>query len=139
MALIELKGNPSRSELRRFGALWFPGFLILIGTLAWYRSGMDRGVIGLWVAAVCVAGASLLFDAFRRLLYFACIYAAYPIGWGLSHLLLAGVYFLVMTPLGLITRGIGRDPLQRRFERSAETYWRRRRQPTSVRRYFRQY
>ena len=46
------------------------------------------------------------------------------VGRGLSWLLLAPVYFLVMTPLGLFTRRGSRDPLSRRFEAERDTYWR---------------
>jgi hypothetical protein len=40
-----------------------------------------------------------------------------------SHLLLLVVYYLVLTPIGLLMRLIGYDPLQRRFDRSAQSYW----------------
>ncbi len=139
MAVIELKLNPSPEEMRRFSGLWFPGFLVLLGLLAWHRSGLGGGTLGLVAAAGCVATATILSGTFARLLYFGCIYAAYPIGWVVSHLLLMGIYYLVMTPIGLLIRATGRDPLHRRFEESADTYWSPRKQPSNVRRYFRQY
>ena len=33
------------------------------------------------------------------------------------------IFFLVVTPTGILMRLTGRDPLNRRFERSASTYW----------------
>jgi len=40
-----------------------------------------------------------------------------------TRIILAFVYFLVLTPIGLIKRAMGWDPLQRRADRS-DTYWR---------------
>jgi hypothetical protein len=45
----------------------------------------------------------------------------------------------VFTPIGLFFRLIGRDPLHRRFQPEADTYWVGRRPATDVRRYFRQF
>jgi Mn2+/Fe2+ NRAMP family transporter len=42
-----------------------------------------------------------------------------------SRILLAAFFFLIVTPIGLIRRCFGKDPLNRRSGRS-ETYWRRR-------------
>ncbi|MFD3484643.1 MULTISPECIES: hypothetical protein [unclassified Streptomyces] len=45
---------------------------------------------------------------------------------GIRHLaasvLLAAVYLLVITPIGLVARVV-RDPLRRRPDRGAPTYW----------------
>src|SRR6185295_20067313 len=40
-----------------------------------------------------------------------------------TRIILAVIYFLVLTPIGVIKRATGWDPLNRRSE-SAETYWR---------------
>jgi hypothetical protein len=40
----------------------------------------------------------------------------------MRNVLLFLLYFLVVTPAGLIAR-IGRDPLSREWDRAAKTYW----------------
>jgi hypothetical protein len=40
----------------------------------------------------------------------------------MRDILLFLLYFLVVTPAGLIAR-VGRDPLSREWDRAAETYW----------------
>lgn len=40
----------------------------------------------------------------------------------MRNVLLFLLYFLVVTPAGLLAR-IGRDPLSREWDRSASTYW----------------
>ena len=43
-----------------------------------------------------------------------------PIAWTVSHLLAGGVaYFLVATPIALVLRALGRDPMRRSFDRRA--------------------
>jgi len=68
------------------------------------------------------------------------MYAAFPIGWTVSHVLLAVVYFAVLTPTGLGLRLLGYDPMSRR-DRSEEktSYWERECAPENRERYFRQF
>ena len=49
--------------------------------------------------------------------------AAFPIGWTVSHLLLGSIFYLVITPIGLLLRALGHDPMERKFDREAKTYW----------------
>jgi hypothetical protein len=48
---------------------------------------------------------------------------AFPIGFVVSHVVLAVLFFGVLTPVGLILRLLGRDPLQRHFESDKKSYW----------------
>ena len=44
-------------------------------------------------------------------MFLGWMYAAFPIGWTISHLLLLAVYYFVLTPVGLALRLTGRDPV----------------------------
>ena len=63
----------------------------------------------------------------------------YPLGWVVGHLLLAILYFAVVTPIGLALRLAGRDPMNRRFDDQSSTYWRSHRPPDDDTSYYRQY
>jgi len=136
--MIEINKNPSQRDLRWFGAglLAFAG---LVSAMLYWRTGsanVPRYILSLG------ALTTLLYYAvppLRRRVYLAWMYAAYPIGWALSHILLAAVYYLVVTPIGFTMRVLGRDPLDRRFDRSAGTYWVPHDPGTDVKRYFRQF
>ena len=65
--------------------------------------------------------------------------AAVPIGWTISHLVLGIVFFAVVTPIGLLMRLLGRDPMDRRFDPNAKTYWAQRLPVGATDRYFRQF
>ena len=122
MALIERKGAASPRELRIFGAL-LAGFGSLIAALVLYRTGS-------WTAAGIIGGVTFLICAFyyavpgvRPVVFSAWMGVFYPIGWLISHAMLAGIYYLVITPIALIGRLFGRDPLRLKRDSSASTYW----------------
>ena len=65
---------------------------------------------------------------------------AFPIGFVLSYVIMAMLFYVVFAPVGLVLRLVGKDPLDRRFLPDAPTYWvdaRARRAPK--RDYFRQF
>ena len=71
--------------------------------------------------------------------YLASAYAALPIGLVVSYLILGVIYYLVLTPVGLLLRLRGYDPLSREWEPNAGTYWIRREALRDTDRYFRQF
>ena len=58
-----------------------------------------------------------------RLVYVGLMVAVFPIGWVVSHLLMTLFYFLFLTPIGILMRLLGNDPMQRRLDRDATSYW----------------
>ena len=49
--------------------------------------------------------------------------ATWPIGWAVSSLTLALLYYVIFTPMGLTFKLIGRDAMKRHLDRAAPTYW----------------
>jgi hypothetical protein len=74
-----------------------------------------------------------------RPLYVVWMALAMPIGWAVSHLILLAVFYLVITPIGLVMRACGYDPLERRFDRTAKTYWHDLEQNPTFDQYFKQF
>ncbi|MEX0936449.1 MAG: SxtJ family membrane protein [Pirellulales bacterium] len=139
MALIEINRNPSHRELRQFACIWLPAFAALVGGLLWYHFGWWQAAATLWTLALVAAVVGWLAPQGMRLVYLGWMYAALPIGWTVSHLLMAAVYYLLITPIGLVMRLVGRDSMQRRFDRSAATYWEAHAPQRDIARYFRQF
>jgi len=138
MALLEINRNPSRRDLAWFGLVLFLFFLVIGGVLGRaLASDVARYVA--WAAGAILALAYYAVPGWRRPMFVGWMYAAYPIGFVMSHLLLGVVYFGVVTPIGLLMRAMGHDPMTRRFDRSATTYWVERQQVSDVKRYFRQF
>jgi hypothetical protein len=136
--MIEINRNPSRSELMLFGVL-LGLFLALAGAVAFWRFGAARVAYVLWAAAAAAPLVYFALPPVRRPLYLGWMYAAFPIGWAVSHAVMAAAFFGVVTPTGLVMRLFGRDPLARRLDPGAATYWTPRRRAPDRSRYFRQY
>jgi len=137
--LIEVNRNPTRRQLRWFAALVFPLFWGWVAFLVHRRADLPRVAVAIAAAAVAISIAGLVSPAFMRRVWIGMMVGLSPIGWVMSHLILALIYYLVLTPVGLALRAAGRDPLHRRFERDARSYWIDRPDRPEVERYFRQY
>src|SRR6476660_6758832 len=115
MALIEFKDNPSDRELRQFAALWLPLFCAGVACVVFYRSGSATVALTIAVGGLLIGLIGAKRVAFIRPVFLGSMLAAYPVGWVVSHALLAAIYYLVVAPMGLLLRLAGYDPLQRRF------------------------
>ena len=122
MALIELNKTPSRRELLLFGAL-FALFFGLIGGLIWWKFQTPTVAYVLWSVAALITVLFYTIRPIRKPIYLGWIHIAFPIGWVISHTAMAVIYYLVFTPIGFTMRLFGRDPMERRFDRQAASYW----------------
>lgn len=139
MAVISINWKPSSRELRWFGALLMLFVVVVAGFWNW-KTGQEAGPIILVGVGWAIGLVGLVAPQAIRWVYVGWMVAAFPIGWGISHLLLAAIFFGVIMPIGLILRVLGRDPMRKSFDRSASTYWiARPTEPTDSKRYFRQF
>ncbi|AWT60598.1 MAG: hypothetical protein DF168_01813 [Candidatus Moanabacter tarae] len=138
MSLIRINRNPSRKDLILFGFLWII-FFGAFGTLFFYKWHSIYLGLTLWFLAIITPITGLLLPSFMRLVYIGMAYATSPIGFILSYVILALVYYLVVTPIGLAMRIARYDPMKKRFASEAESYWIKREPRTSIKRYFRQF
>ena len=122
MSVVQINKNPTRRELNQFGFIWL-GFLALFGVVAYFKFSSPLAARWLWIAAVVVPIVGWLVPAFMRLVFLGMSYLAWPIGFVVSHVVLAAVYYLVLTPIGLLTRLFGYDSMKKRFDPEAESYW----------------
>jgi hypothetical protein len=124
MSLIRINRNPSGRQLATFALAWLV-FLGLFGWESWHRGRHTAAEIA-WILAAAVPLAGLPSPGFLRLVYLAMSYATYPVGVVLSRVLLALVYYLALTPIGLTMRLFRYDPLTRRIDPKAQSHWVRR-------------
>jgi|WetSurMetagenome_2_1015567.scaffolds.fasta_scaffold518317_2 hypothetical protein len=136
MTWKELNLNPSDREVRTFSVLWLLAFGLFGGLAAWRGSGSAPAFLGVALAGGLIG---LALPQLMRRVYVVWMIAAFPIGWTISLVLQAVVFYAVLTPIGVALRMAGRDPLGRRFDRNATTYWVTRRRRDDVDGYFRQF
>ncbi len=139
MSVIEINTDPTRRQLNQFGFIWM-GFVAFFGAVAFFKFHNSSLARGLWVAAVVVPIVGWIFPRFMRWVFLGMSYLAFPIGFVVSHVVLAVVYYLVLTPIGLLTRLFGYDSMKRRFDPGVKSYWVERSAATvDSKRYFRQF
>ena len=111
------------TELRKFGLLF--GIIgAVAGTyLAWKGSPFWPWVLG---AAGCFALTGVVAPRLLRPIYAGWMKLAFVLAWINTRLLLGLFFYLVMTPIGLILRVMGKDLLDEGIDRAASSYWVRR-------------
>jgi hypothetical protein len=139
MPLIEIDWHPGPRQLRVFGVSAMVASAILAAGLVWLW-----GAALVWALVVLALGATILLTSLlslpaARAVYLVLTVVAMPIGCVVSFVLLAAFYLLLLTPVGLFFRAIGRDPLCRGFNRHADSYWRRRHPSADTDQYFHQF
>ena len=118
----------SKAELRKFG-LTVGGAFVVLGGISWWR-GHELPPRVLWTLAalLIVPGAiapAVLGPVHRVWMAFATV-----LGHVNTRIILTALFYLVMTPVGLIMR-LFRDPLDRSLRDRSTTQWIKR-EPQSV-------
>lgn len=139
MAVLEIKWNLSRRELKMFAALWFPLACAMICFLVYKATGSWPVARNLAIIGAVLAAVGFFVPLFAHWLYVGWMVAAFPVGWTISHLLMGLIYYAVFTPMGLIMRLCGRDSMGRKFDPAADSYWVTHTPPKDKRQYFKQY
>jgi Na+/proline symporter len=138
MAMIEIKKDPSRKELAWFGLLLLC-FCGIIGALLYWKFDKPAAARIVWISGAALALIYYVIPPLRRPIFLGWMYAAFPIGFVISYVLMAIIYYAVVTPIGVIMRILGRDSMCRRFDGDAASYWHERRAEEAQDRYFRQF
>ena len=145
--MIEINLRPDRSTLRQFGLIAVIGFGA-VAAFAHYEIlifSMGLGAARPWVTNLFMGLAAyaglfaLIYPKANLPVYVGLTVVTYPIGFVLSYVVLGALFFGIITPTGLVMRILGRDPLERKFEPDAQTYWKDCRPPRDKSSYFRQF
>jgi len=112
---------PDARELRSFGLLTGAIIAGLFGLLLpWLKdAALPRWP---WAVAVPLAIAALIAPRALRGVYAVWMRIGRVLGAVNTRIILGILFFLVITPVGIVMRLFGRDPLARRFDASAPTY-----------------
>jgi hypothetical protein len=129
--LVEMNLRPDARTLRQFGWIALGGFGLL-ALLAWkgwlvFAAVPEgaRDTVALVLAALAAVSAffSLVYPKANLGIYLGLTILAYPIGFVLSYVIMATLFYLIIAPIGFMMRLFGHDPMDRRFMPDAKTYW----------------
>ena len=116
--------DTSKKALRSFG--WVVGgVLLLIAVVVWWRNAFTLttaayvlGGIGAGLAVLGLTVPSLLMPVYRVWMALAVV-----LGFIMTRVILSVVFYLIMTPIGLLMRLFGKDPMHRNPDPNATSYW----------------
>jgi len=130
--------DPSGRDLTVL-ALLFLLFPAVIGLYLLYWKGSGTGYT--WIIAGIILAVLRFIPPVFRWIYRVWIGISIIIGYFISRVILTIIFFLMVTPIGLIFRLIGKDPMERKIDRTSETYWQKREQESdaSIERYEKQF
>jgi Saxitoxin biosynthesis operon protein SxtJ len=134
---MEIHWYPNNRQLRQFSIL-----CMLLSAILFVRGSLQHAAFPAFItaAAVFLLGlAGLLKPAFLRPLYVGWMIAVFPIGWMVSKLILAALFYGVFTPIGLCFRLLGRDALGLKRQPGRVSYWIPKETPDDPRRYLQQF
>ena len=139
MALISLNVHPSSEQLRDFGDIALCMTNILGLGLLWLGKIGLRGLVVCCMAGVAIYLLSRIRSILLKPVYVALMLAGFPVGWLVSHVVLAFFYFGILTPLGLLFRLLHRDQLHLGWKPEISSYWQPYHKSRAARDYFQQF
>jgi hypothetical protein len=138
MQWSDIPFKPAPRTLRQFAGLW----ILFFGGLACWHGlwRANQGLALLFAAlAVAVGPLGLVKPEAIRWVFVGWMVLAFPIGWAVSRVVLGVLFYGVFTPIGLVFRLLGRDPLDRRPRPDQPTYWAPKPAAAGARSYFQQF
>ena len=105
---------------RNFG-LVFCAFFLIVGLLPVFSGGAPR----IWAVLVALAFAALALLRPKVLAPLNRLWFRFGLLLGkiVAPIVLSLVYFLTVVPTGMVMRLLGKDPLRRKLDPSATSYW----------------
>ena len=138
MKWSELPIHPTSRMLRQFAAAWLVVLLAVAAHQYFGRHHPSAGLI-LLVTALLFGLPGLVWPAWIRWPFIAATLLTYPIGWLVSQVVLAVMFYGILTPLAWYFRMRGRDALAIRPPDASASHWESKKSPTEAERYLRQY
>jgi hypothetical protein len=136
--IASVRIEPSSKDLNILALIFLviPG---LIGAYTLFWKGSSSGYV--WIGAGAVLCLARVIPSLFRGIYHFWVGLSVIMGFFVSRILLTIIFFLVIMPLGLIMRVTGRDPMDRKWDPDAASYWIKREQEsdTSMERYGKQF
>ena len=117
----EIKNIKSeKSDLRKFGITIGVILLIIAGFLFWKEKESFQLLFTFGVT-LFILGIAIPF--ILKPIYWVWMIFATILGWIMTRVILSSLFYIILTPIGLILRFFGKQFLELRWDKSKESYW----------------
>lgn len=137
MKWSEINTQPAPRVLRQFACACLA--ILVLATARQYRVGRHELALALILTGVVIGLSGFIWPRSLRWLFVGWMKIAFPLNLLVSELVLALMFYLVLSPLALVFRLMGRDSLNLKAAPERGTFWAARESNKDPRRYFRQY
>ena len=121
MIIEEIKSIKSgRKELRNFGIIVGIVLGLLGGVLSWRGRGY---YFYFYILSIAFFFLSFIPPFLLKPIHKIWMTLAVLLGWFMTRVILSILFYLVITPIGLLLRLFGKDVLDLKFDRNADSYW----------------
>jgi hypothetical protein len=120
--MMKINTHPMSREVRRFGLMWAAAASLVAGLL--FLRHHASVAWGLWSLAIVVGAASVIRPSVGRYFHRGWMNLAYVINFLLTRITLSLLFWIVLTPVAILFKIIGRDALRLKRSASADSYWR---------------
>ena len=114
--------DTSSKEIRKFG-LVIAIALGVIGSFVYFKSGNFDVAGWFWGIGLLFLILGFILPSVLRPIYRIWMLLAYFIGGIVSRVILTVLFYVVLTPIGLVLRLFGKDILDEKFDKRRESYW----------------
>ena len=118
--LLKVNPNPSRKELRQFGVTLIVGFALLAGLLYWRGKVHFAYILG--GVGILAGLLSIVTERPAKVIYKGWMTWGSFMGTVVTRIVLTFLFFVVISPVALFFRCIGRDALRLR-KGTKDSYW----------------
>ena len=117
----ELKNiKNEKSDFRKFGITVGIILIMISGLLIWKE--IESFQIFLTIGVVLnVLG--IVIPVFLKPIYWIWMIFATILGWIMTRIILSILFYVILTPIGLISRLFGKQFVELRWDKSKESYW----------------
>ncbi len=121
MLFQEIKNIKATEKiLRKFGIL-LSIFLSILGGISLWKGGVVYYYF--FPSALIVLATAIVFPKIVKFIYIPWMTVATVIGWMMTRVILTILYYLVFTPASMVTKLLGKDLLDEKFNPEKKSYW----------------
>lgn len=139
MALVEINWNPDSKDLRNFGRIGVIASVVIATLLHLIKGLTIKWCFVIFFVGIAIFICSVISIKATKWIYLVLTSMAFPIGTVISFVVMAIFYYVLLMSVGIIFRLIGYDPMRRKFDPNAESYWVRHRPCDDIKYYFHQF
>ncbi len=110
----------TKSDFRKFGITIGVFLLIVAGFLFW-KGRETFGV--LLISGLTLSILGLTIPIILKPIYWAWMTFATILGWIMTRVILSLLFYIVITPIGVLSRLFGKKFLDIKWDKSKDTYW----------------